>query len=372
MEKNPLSVSEVIDLVNQTLDYAYPAIAVEGEVAEFKVNQNKYVFFSLKDEAGSLPCFMMVYNLRVPLEDGMRVRLIAKPNLTKWGKFSLTVRDIVPAGEGSIKKAFDILKSKLDKEGLFSAERKRPLPELPKHIGVISSTQAAGYGDFIKILSNRWGGLDIVVAHTQVQGLEAPRQIINAIKQLNELSEPPEVIAIIRGGGSADDLAVFNDEALVRAVAASRIPIISGVGHEVDETLIDFVADVRAATPSNAAEQLVPDRRAVAEQTDSQLQYISSRMRSQLVNTRKYTDQSVFDIAQAIIYRHEQLNHRLVDLTRTIEELNPRRVLQRGYALLRDSKSSIVTQAAVGDEVIIETKQSKIIAEVTDVTAINN
>lgn len=372
MENVLLSVSEAIDLVNQTLDYAYPSMVIEGEVAEFKINQSKYVFFNIKDQASSLRCFMMVYNLRVPLEDGMKVRLIAKPNITKWGKFSLTVRDIIPVGEGSIKKAFELLKQKLEKEGLFAAERKRLLPELPQRIGVISSTQAAGYGDFIKILSDRWGGLQILVAHTQVQGLGAPKQIIQALKFFNELADPPEVIAIIRGGGGADDLAAFNDEGLVRAVAASRIPVISGVGHEVDETLIDFVADQRTATPSNAAEQLVPDRRSVSSQTDSQLLYIASRLKTEINDTNQTLDQILISAQKTISHHHQQLAHRLTDLNRTINELDPRKVLSRGYSLIRARNGRIVMTAAIGDEISIETKQSNLIAEVTDVKSNNN
>lgn len=144
---------------------------------------------------------------------------------------------------------------------MFAPERKRSLPEIPAHIAVISSTQAAGYADFVKILNERWGGLKVDVAHVQVQGTVAPDQIIRAINYFGEEEVLPEVLVIIRGGGSADDLAAFNDEPLVRAIAGSRIPTIVGVGHEVDVTLADMVADVRAATPSNAAQIVVPDKR---------------------------------------------------------------------------------------------------------------
>ena len=178
---------------------------------------------------------------------------------------------IKPVGEGSIKKSFELLKKKLTAEGLFDEARKRPLPWLPQHIGVISSVDAAGYRDFIKIISSRMGGLTIDVISTQVQGAAAADQIITAIKQFNEMANPPEVLAILRGGGSRDDLAVFDDEKLVRAVAASRIPTITGVGHEIDTTLIDLVADKRASTPSNAAELLVPDRRELITQTNDKL-----------------------------------------------------------------------------------------------------
>ena len=208
----------------------------------------------------------------------MKVIVRATPKVTAWGKFSLTIQTIRPSGEGSLKKSFDLLKAKLEKEGLFAQERKRTLPKLPTHIGVISSTQAAGYTDFITILNNRWGGLKVDVAHVQVQGLTAPEQIIRAIRHFNEQKNVPEVLVIVRGGGSADDLAAFNDEPLVREIAASRIPTLVGVGHEVDVTLADMAADVRAATPSDAARLVVPDRREFAGSLEYLVQRILERM----------------------------------------------------------------------------------------------
>ena len=257
--QNSFSPTEFIAVVNQTLEYAYASVLVTGEVASFKVNQGKWVFFDLKDEESSVSCFMTLWNMRVPLEDGMKVTVRAVPKLTKWGKFSLTVDAVKPVGEGSLKKAYEMLKKKLTAEGLFDPVKKRPLPTDLTRLGVISSTQAAGYADFIKIINARWGGMKVSVAHTQVQGMDAPDQIIRALKYFNERGEV-QVIAILRGGGSADDLSCFNDEALVREIAASRIPVITGIGHEVDESLADLAADVRASTPSNAAEMLTRDR----------------------------------------------------------------------------------------------------------------
>jgi len=186
MEKSQLqpifSVSDFIAVANQTFEYAYPTVEIEGEVASFKVNHDKFVFFDIKDKNCSLGCFMTVWQLRVPIEDGMKVIVVASPKLTNWGKFSLTVRSIRPSGEGAIKKSFDILKSKLEKEGLFATERKRVLPLIPQHVAVVSSVQAAGYADFIKILGDRWGGVKLDVANVQVQGASAPDQIIKAIE----------------------------------------------------------------------------------------------------------------------------------------------------------------------------------------------
>ena len=209
--ENKFTPTEFISVVNQTLDYAYSSVLIEGEVTSFKINQGKWVFFDLKDEESSVSCFMTLYQMRLPLEDGMKVIVRGVPKITKWGKFSFTVQVVTPVGEGSLKKAYEILKKKLSDEGLFALEKKRRLPEDLTKIGVISSVQAAGYADFIKIINERWGGLDIQVAHTQVQGLDAPDQIIKALEYFNEKSEV-QLIAIIRGGGSADDLACFNDE----------------------------------------------------------------------------------------------------------------------------------------------------------------
>src|SRR6266496_3827609 len=235
-----LGVSDLVALVNQTLEYAYPSVIVEGEVASFKVSKGRYVFFDLKDETSVVSCFMTVYQLRTSLEDGMKIRVVAQLKLTPWGKFSLTVREVVPMGAGSIKRSFELLRAKLEKEGLFDAARKRDLPKLPARIGLIASVESAGYADFIKILNARWGGVDVAVADVLVQGTEASRQIIEAIQYFNEQAEPVEVVVVVRGGGSAEDLAVFNDEPLVRTVAASRIPTLVGVGHEIDTSLADL------------------------------------------------------------------------------------------------------------------------------------
>lgn len=357
MENVRLTVSQFIDTLNQTLEYAYPTVEVEGEVASFKINQGKYVFFDLKDEQGSIGCFMMAWQLRVPIEDGMKVVVAASPKLTPWGKFSLTVRAIQPSGEGSLKKSFELLRAKLDKEGLFAPERKRVLPELPGHIAVISSTQAAGYADFIKILNDRWGGMQIDVAHVQVQGVDAPDQMIRALRYFNSREILPEVVVLIRGGGSADDLSAFNDEFLVREIAASRVPTLVGVGHEVDISLADMAADVRAATPSNAAQILVPDRQEVIRGVRRSVTLLLPRI-EQVISRHQQEIELVVESTLDKI--NEKFNHRIEQLgasRRLLSEYDPRRVLARGYALVRGDvspgkeieieKSDIVIQAEV-------------------------
>ena len=270
--------------MNQTLDFAYSGVTIIGEVSSFKINQGKWVFFDLKDDESTINCFMSVFQLRTPLEDGMKVAVKGVPKLTKWGKFSFTVQNVMPVGEGSIKKSFELLKQKLEKEGLFAPEKKRPLPENLERIGVISSPQAAGYADFIKILNERWGGLQLKVAKTQVQGMVAADQIIRALNFFNERNEV-QIIAIIRGGGSADDLAVFNDENLVRAISASKIPVITGIGHEVDESLSDLAADLVGSTPSNVAQILSKDKNSEITRLKNNLEILKNLVLQKIEQT---------------------------------------------------------------------------------------
>lgn len=360
MEKTLLSVSDFIAIVNQTFEYAYPTVEIEGEVASFKVNQGKYVFFDIKDAGGSLGCFMTVWQLRVPIEDGMKVIVSAVPKLTQWGKFSLTVKSVRPSGEGAIKKSFEMLKAKLDAEGLFAPERKRILPSVPGYVAVISSTQAAGYADFVKIINDRWGGLRVDVAHVQVQGTDAPDQVIRALNYFNGRDDLPEVIVIIRGGGSADDLAAFNDERLVRAVAASRIPTLVGIGHEIDESLAELAADVRAATPSNAAQILVPDKseiiRAVRYQVGSLIPRVENSINQQSTQINSLLIQSLTKIEDYSDANFDQLRA----VRNVLSQLNPQTVLARGYAIMRGAQK-------VGALIEVETNKAIIKAEVKNV-----
>lgn len=354
------SVSEFIAVANQTLEYAFPNIEVEGEVASFKVNQEKYVFFDIKDSESSINCFMTVWQLRQPIEDGMKVIITAAPKLTKWGKFSLTVKAVRPSGEGAIKKSFELLKQKLTAEGLFDAERKRPLPLTPQRIAVISSQQAAGYADFIKIINDRWGGMKVEVAQVQVQGAGASDQIIRALDYFNQQKELPEVIVIIRGGGSADDLSVFNDEPLIRAISASRVPTLIGVGHETDETLADLAADKRAATPSNAAQILVPDKFEIINSVKYKVKVLLPRVMQLIDQQRQVVSDSLNQAFDSLERNLDDQSRQLTSLKSILIQLNPNTVLARGYAIVRG-------KIAVGSTIEIETGQAILDAEVKDV-----
>lgn len=362
MEKLQLSVSDFIALTNQTLEYAYPTVVIEGEVASFKINQGKYVFFDLKDGEASVGCFMMAFQLRMPVEDGMKVIITASPKLTRAGKFSLTIRSIRPSGEGALKKSFELLRAKLATEGIFASERKRPLPSAPQRIAVVSSTQAAGYADFIKILNDRWGGMHIDVAQVQVQGQSAPDQMIRALQYFNSQESLPEVIVVIRGGGSADDLAAFNDEQLVRQIASSRVPTLVGVGHETDTTLADLAADVRAATPSNAAQILVPDKHEIIRAARLRASSAGTQLLNRISDQIRSTGQQLEDMYERFEYRFEQAETATRQLLRILAQVDPRVALRRGYAILRGTQ-------AVGEIVEIETNTAIMKAKVMEYTA---
>lgn len=358
-EQQVYSVSDFQAVCNQIMETAFTGVIVEGEVASFKLNQGKYVFFDLKDEQSSVGCFMMSFALRFPIEDGMRVRVRAVPKLTNWGKFSLTIQAIAPVGEGSIKKSLEMLKKKLTAEGLFDPAKKRPLPDNITKIGVISSTQAAGYADFCKILNERWGGLEVLTAHTQVQGMTAADQIIRALKYFNERGEV-DVIAVIRGGGSADDLAVFNDEALVRAIAASRIPVITGIGHEVDESLCDLAADVVASTPSNAAQMLTRDRREIKSNITADVERINNLLNVKIIELTAVIRSEITRLVDGYFGKIAVIYNEVSNNWKILEQLNPEKVLERGYAIIRGD-------VAVGAQIEIMTKKQEIEANVTNI-----
>ena len=354
------SVSDFIATSNDIFEKSFPSVLIEGEISSFKVNQNKFVFFDLKDEESVLGCFMTVWQLRFPLEDGMKVIAQVKPKLTNWGKFSLTVEKITPKGEGSLKKSFEILKEKLTREGLFDENRKRRIPQDLQKVAVISSTQAAGYADFIKIINERWGGLKIIVAHTQVQGMAASDQIIRAIDFLNSQSELPDVIAIIRGGGSADDLAVFNDEKLVRAVANSRVPIITGIGHEIDQSLCDLAADFAASTPSNVAQILTPNKFDEMRFLRSKILRTNDLLLSRIAELKKANREKNQEIRDRILQNILDQKREIQAKKRILESYNPQNILAKGYALISG-------EIATGKEITIKTIDKTITAEVKNV-----
>jgi len=352
MESDAITVSEFNVLLNQTLIFAYPEVVVEGEVSSFKVNQDKWIFFDLKDEQNLVGCFMTIYQLKTELEDGMLIRVKATPQLTKWGKFSLTVKEVELAGEGSLKRAFELLKSKFEKEGLFLEDRKRELPIYPEKVGLVTSNQAAAFNDFVTILEDRWAGLAVDHFQVQVQGPSAPEQISSAIEYMNNLGGY-DVLVIIRGGGSIEDLQAFNSEEVVRAIYASSIPTLVAIGHEDDVTLSELVADLRGATPTDAARRLVPDKNELLERISAIqaknfniLENISAKAQFTLDSFYYSIEARVNNMRQASVDyymrsinsldRHMQAVSSTLQLqTKLLNSLDPSAILSRGYSITR-------------------------------------
>ncbi|MGB2974481.1 MAG: exodeoxyribonuclease VII large subunit, partial [Phycisphaerae bacterium] len=265
-EEVPETVWELTRRIQATIEDGFPQVWVVGEISNYKRHTSGHVFFTLKDERASLRCIIWkstAERLRHEIADGLEVE--AKGHLSvfeKAGNYQLYVSSLRPRGVGALEVAFRKLKEKLQKEGLFDPARKRPLPRFPRRVGIVTSPTGAAVRDMLHVLARRWPAVQIVLAPALVQGPGAAGKIVRGIQRLNRLGSI-DVIIIGRGGGSLEDLWPFNEESVARAVRASAVPIVSAVGHETDFSISDFAADVRAATPSAAAEMVVPDAREV-------------------------------------------------------------------------------------------------------------
>ena len=387
MNDQILSVSELSDYINQTLEYAYPSVVVEGEVSSFKISQGKWVFFDIKDSQTTLGCFMSIYQLNTPLEDGMLVRVVAQPKLTTWGKFSLTVKSVELAGEGSVKKAFELLKLKLEKEGLFALDRKRQLPQYPKRVALVTSKQAAAYNDFVTILQDRWSGVVVDHLQVQVQGSSAPQQIVEAIEYFNMKAADYDALVIIRGGGSAEDLQAFQTEPVARAIYSSEIATVVAIGHEDDISLAELVADLRAATPTDAARLLVPDKKSVISQLEASislqseltlkiLQRESDKLTRFHNSLRFVIDSAVSDLSSkqyrlnsAISTAINSSHSEFAVLSQKLTSLSPQSVLDRGYAVVSYEGHSVSSSSALknNDNIMVQLAQGKLTAKIIEI-----
>jgi exodeoxyribonuclease VII large subunit len=334
MQDVVLSPVEFVALLNQTLEFAYPLITIEGELASFRVSKNRWVYFDLQDDQASVKFFGTVYNLPGPLEDGLKIRVIGSPRLHPRFGFSINVASIQPVGQGSIKKAVDLLAAKLQAEGLFEPERKRLLPPIPQTIGLITAANSAAYADFIKILNGRWGGVQVQLADVYVQGAQAPLQLVRAIEYFNELPNLPDVLVITRGGGSAEDLAAFSDERVVRAVAASRIPTLVAIGHEIDVSLAELAADMRASTPTNAAQVVVPSRDEVLSGLAAIKKNFNQAIGQQLQSARANNQNNREYLTSQVFLLLKDLQNQLISNRKLFGIFNPEAALKRGYAII--------------------------------------
>jgi exodeoxyribonuclease VII large subunit len=364
-----LSPSDFVVLLNQTLETAYPVIIVQGELSNFRVSKNRWVYFDLQDEDASVKFFGTVYNLPGPLEDGLVLQVVGYPRLHPRFGFSVNIQSIAPVGAGSIKKAADLLRAKLEAEGLFAPERKRPLPAIPQTIGLVTAANSAAYSDFIKILNERWGGVEVRLADVYVQGRQAPLQIVRAIEYFNEQPDLPEVLVITRGGGSAEDLAAFNDERVVRAVAASRIPTLVAVGHEVDVSLAELAADQRASTPTNAAQLAVPARREVLAGLDHLNLQLGNSLQQSLAAGRAELSQDREYLTSQVILLLKNIKNDIITTRKLVSVFDPLAALKRGYAIVSRGANHIsrAGQLELQDKIDIKLAGGSIGARVEEI-----
>jgi exodeoxyribonuclease VII large subunit len=366
MNELVLSVSDFVAVFNQTLEYAYPEVTIVGELANFRVSKNRWVYFDLKDEHASVKFFGTVYQLPGPLEDGLMMQVTGQPRLHPLYGFSINIQSMQPVGEGSLRRAAALLEAKLAAEGLFDESRKRTLPYPPKRIGLITSSESAAYRDFVKILNARWSGLEVWLADVQVQGDIAPSQIIGAPDHFNSHVEPVDVIIITRGGGSAEDLGAFSTEQVTRAVASSRIPTLVAIGHEIDISLAELAADKRASTPSNAAELLVPDQKHIKEQLISQKNALGLALSQSVVDAKRHIETAALELHSLWDQLWRDLRRAFHLQIQLLEALSPEAALKRGYAIIKLGNKTLrsIKQTKRGDNLRITLADGEIGAEV--------
>jgi len=353
-----LSVGDLNRAISASLEERFDSVWVSGEISNFKAYDSGHWYFSLKDEEGQIRCVMFRgRNGQVGFmpQSGDLVEVSANLGLyVPRGDIQLTIQTLRRAGMGGLYEAFLKLKAKLAKEGLFDAERKREIPTHPRSIGIITSLQAAALKDVLSTLARRAPHIPIVIYPTLVQGPDAPAGIISALKAA-EQEKAVDVILLVRGGGSIEDLWAFNDEKLAYAIAESSIPIVSGVGHETDVTIADFVADLRAPTPTGAAELAAPRKDQMLQELGAIMQALSQRVNQRIEREAQTLDQLTLRLSHALpnpdrmreqIYGWQQrLNQawsvRVQSWQRNqthyqlqLEMLNPQRTLERGYAVI--------------------------------------
>jgi exodeoxyribonuclease VII large subunit len=297
LDRRVWTVRDLVAAVRTHIERDYGDTWVEGEISNFRAHDSGHLYFTLKDRSSQLSAVMFRSQarlLRFRPEDGMQI--VVRGRVTIYedrGQLQISAEYLEPKGAGALQIAFEQLKAKLEAEGLFDAARKKAIPTLPARIGVVTSPQAAALCDILNILQRRHHTASVLIYPAQVQGETAAVEVRAGIRHFNQ-ARNVDVIVVARGGGSAEDLAAFNDEALARAVAASEIPVVSAVGHETDFTIIDFVADLRASTPSAAAEMVIRSRQDIEEQVRSLQQRLEKGLRYQLLRAR----QSLTELAQ--------------------------------------------------------------------------
>ena len=392
------SVTELTRYIRQRLegDELLQELWVSGEISNFKRATSGHLYFTLKDSAAALQCVIWrstAQRIRLELQNGLAVDAHGAITLyERDGSYQLIVSSLRLAGEGQLYLEFMRLKAELEAEGLFDPSRKRPIPERPRRIGIVTSATGAALQDMLNTLANRYRMAEVVVAPAAVQGVEAPPQIVAALSALQRLSPPPDVILVARGGGSLEDLWAFNDERVVRAVADCAVPVISGVGHETDFTLTDFAADLRAPTPTGAAVAAVPPQSDLQYELAGLWQRAEMALLTRLQAERAGLDEAAQRMSWASPLRRVQMERqaldRLVDrreraaqqtlafrrvhvqaLEKRLAGVNPTAVLQRGYAWVSDARGQLVRsvgQVQAGERVEVRVADGAFGAQVSN------
>ena len=385
------TISEITGEIRAHLEGGFSDLWVTGEVTDFRGQNGRHLYFSLKDAGSKLAA--VIFNvagrrLSFDLTDGLEVICHGKLNVyAPYGKYSILVDHIEPKGIGALQLAFEQLKKKLEAEGLFARERKRPLPFLPRRIGVVTSPTGAAIRDIVHVLTRRFPSIEILLHPARVQGEGAAAEIAEAIGRLNAIGDL-DLLIVGRGGGSIEDLWPFNEEMVARAIAASRLPVISAVGHEIDYTIADFVADLRAATPSAAAELAVPVKTELAVQLADQRcrlarglaqlvvarEQLLANLVARLGDPRKrFPDLMlrVDDLRRRLSYAlqvgMERRGQQLAKLVSNLDHLSPLAVLAKGYAVATTADGKAVTRAKslkIGEELGVRFHQGGVRAKV--------
>ena len=376
-ERVVCTVGELAMRIKSSLEETFPAVWVEGEISNLRTPSSGHAYFTLKDDTAQLRCVLFRgRGRRVAFqpEDGMQVLAFGGLDVyVARGEYQLVVELLEPKGVGALQLAFEQLKRKLEAEGLFDAGRKRPLPAFPRTIGIVTSRTGAAIRDMLHVIDRRFGDLRILVTPVRVQGEEAPGEIVRALRDLQTI-EALDVVIVGRGGGSIEDLWAFNDERVARAIAACRVPVISAVGHETDFTIADFVADLRAPTPSAAAELVVREKeqvgREVVELYQSLKQVMAERLERErervevLARRRVLTDAAralrdwlrrldelTTRLALAARGRERQAHHRLSLARNALRSLNPVARIANGVVLLAQLRGRLHSAATHGAKV---------------------
>jgi len=330
------TVRDLVAAVRTHIEREYADVWVEGEISNFRAHESGHLYFTLKDQAAQVRVVMFRSSarlLRFRPDNGMQI--VARGRVTIYedrGELQISAEYLEPKGAGGLQIAFEQLKAKLEAEGLFDSARKRPLPALPRAIGIVTSPQAAALRDILHILRRRHHSAQVLIFPAQVQGEAAAAEVAAGVRYFSQ-TKSVAVIIIARGGGSAEDLAAFNDEALARTIASSEIPVISAVGHETDFTIADFVADLRAPTPSAAAELVIRSRQEIEEQVETLRQRLEKGMRYRLLQARQdlteLSRHGAFVRMMDLIHRQQQrlddFVYRLAQSQRSLLDLRRRR-----------------------------------------------